>query len=651
MVEKLEKILSTSGERNFLLNLIKFGRRDFGDPITFIDFLTEAVNTNPIIKEKLIEQINPVFRNIYMQKFMTDYKIFSDDKLITLFFRQIGNKLLPQISDDQTLLSLANEVLYSKENHNFVKMIPVDRWLKFYEALFNNDTVICNKEYVKKQIRDGAIILIDRIIGGASDAEVFKMSYIKSIEENPFQKLTRNLIKTLQDHEIIDPDKIKELEHQIRLCQIYLDNIIDQKEKKGISLRITIKITRLRQQLERISVLLDALYLLDTQSLAYAMANITKNWLGFYSPKSNVTNSFQSTLYVVIFLVTWHNRQTGEKYITSTSKEYLHMFYSAAGGGFLVAILCFIKTQMSMGLHTPFIQALMYSFNYAWGFIAIYLMHWTLATKQPAMTAATLAHALNQDEKSASDYKEFGLFFTRLFRSQFIAFIGNVFAVFLVAVSIYYLLSNFTSIEIINQHKAEGFRDELVNLDFTIFWYASIAGIFLFLSGLASGIMENYTRFHNIPERLYNHPLFKFVSESRRRKWVDWYEDKIGGIAGNAFLGLCLGSAFLVGNFLGIPFDIRHITFSGGNYAIALSYFNFDISWKDFLTGFAGIFGIGIFNFLVSFSLSLWIAMKSVNVPTREMGKILYSALKLFIKNPVSFFLPVRLKEKNIKSH
>jgi site-specific recombinase len=107
-------------------------------------------------------------------------------------------------------------------------------------------------------------------------------------------------------------------------------------------------------------------------------------------------------------------------------------------------------------------------------------------------------------------------------------------------------------------------------------------------------------------------------------------------------LGLCLGSAFLIGNFLGISFDIRHITFSGGNYAIALCYYNFDIPWQDFLLGFVGIFGIGIFNFLVSFSLSLWVAMKSVDVPTRETGKILYSALKLFIKNPVRFFFPIK---------
>ncbi|MCT6869899.1 site-specific recombinase Gcr [Apibacter sp.] len=642
MEDNLKKILDTREERNILLSILKYGRKNFDNSIDFIDHITQMLYKNPSIKEKFIERLVPLFRNIYMQKFITDFGIFTNDKLISLFFRQIGNKLLPQISDDQTLLSLANEVLYSNVNHNFLKLIPLDRWQKFYEVLFSDDVVICNSGYVKKQIREGALILIDRVVGGAADPEVFKMSYIRNIEENPFQKLTSRLIKILQDHEFIDLDKINVLCEQIKLCKIYLDNIIDQKESKGISLAITIKVTCLRQQIDRILILINALYLLDNKPLSLAMANLTKKLLGIYSTKSSVTNSFQSTLYVVTSLVTWHNRQAGEKYITNTSKEYMQMLYSAMGGGFLVAILCFIKAQIGMHTYTPFIQALLYSLNYSWGFVSIYLIHWTLATKQPAMTAATLAHALNQDEKSASDYKEFGLLFTRIFRSQFIAFIGNVFAAFIVGIGLYYLLSYFTGIELINLHKATDFRDEVVHMDYKIFWFASIAGIFLFISGLISGITENYTRYHNIPERLYNHPLLKrFIKEKRRRNWVNWYNNKIGGISGNVFLGICLGSAFLIGNFLGIPFDIRHITFSGGNYAMALSYFNFNISCTDFILGFIGIFGIGLCNFLVSFSLSLWVAMKSVNVPTKEMGKILYSALKLFIRNPARFFLPI----------
>jgi site-specific recombinase len=40
--------------------------------------------------------------------------------------------------------------------------------------------------------------------------------------------------------------------------------------------------------------------------------------------------------------------------------------------------------------------------NYAIGFIIVQLLHFTIATKQPAMTAARIAAALHQQEKSGS---------------------------------------------------------------------------------------------------------------------------------------------------------------------------------------------------------------------------------------------------------
>ena len=249
----------------------------------------------------------------------------------------------------------------------------------------------------------------------------------------------------------------------------------------------------------------------------------------------------------------------------------------------------------------------------------------------------------NQEGKEPNDYKEFGLLFSRLFRSQFISFMGNIGAVFPLTILFFYLLTHFLGFEVIDTHKALEFKDELITWDWKIFYFSAIAGVFLFLSGMISGMTENYNHYNKIPERIFNHPLLKrFAKEKNRKKFAHWYDRRMGGIIGNAFLGICLGCAFLIGEFMGVPFDIRHITFSAGNYALALCHFKFDITWRAFLVGFAAVFSIGIINFLVSFSLSLWVAMKSVNIPTKEIGKILYSTLKLFIKNPVRFFIPVK---------
>jgi len=75
---------------------------------------------------------------------------------------------------------------------------------------------------------------------------------------------------------------------------------------------------------------------------------------------------------------------------------------------------------------SEFFHAIMYAFNYAMGFVMIYLMNFTLATKQPAMTAAAMAKAISDEDSSKRNYTEFAHLVSRLVRSQFIAFIGNV---------------------------------------------------------------------------------------------------------------------------------------------------------------------------------------------------------------------------------
>ncbi|MNL70358.1 Site-specific recombinase [compost metagenome] len=70
------------------------------------------------------------------------------------------------------------------------------------------------------------------------------------------------------------------------------------------------------------------------------------------------------------------------------------MFRTALGGGFVVGILCIIKILLSKVDTSFFGYAFIYSMNYAFGFIAIYILGFTLATKQPAMTASALIKSL-----------------------------------------------------------------------------------------------------------------------------------------------------------------------------------------------------------------------------------------------------------------
>ena len=407
-------------------------------------------------------------------------------------------------------------------------------------------------------------------------------------------------------------------------------------------MKVASKINRLQQQLVRLQTILNSYNELRLHGIISFYSLATKKWVEFYAPKNFMSNQLGSTVYLITFLVTYHNGKTGEKYITQTAKEYNKMFWTACGGGFIVSFLCFIKTGIG-NIHdtSPLFKAFFFSINYAVGFCTIYLTHMTLATKQPSMTAARLARSLVPTSGSELNVKDFTTLFAQLVRSQMIAFLGNVVAGFVVSLGIFYLLNEILGLEVLKYSKAYHYWEEVVTMDWHIFYFGAIAGVFLFLSGLISGITINNQRFHNIPERIYNHPILKkSFSERRRRRISNWFEKNMGGVVGNVAFGFMMGCAFLIGDFTGQPFDIRHITFVSGNFAIGIGGMGYHFDIGPMIIGFIAIFMVGWSNFLVSFILSLLMAMRSNNIPFYKIFTMISHTLKAFFRNPLPFFIP-----------
>ncbi|NHW58620.1 site-specific recombinase, partial [Escherichia coli] len=150
----------------------------------------------------------------------------------------------------------------------------------------------------------------------------------------------------------------------------------------------------------------------------------------------NFSELFADSTLQLSHLITTHTAQAGTHYIAFNYKQYMDMFKKAAGGGIIVGFLCVLKMLYSYSNGSEFTNAFLYSFNYAMGFVLIYLLHYTLATKQPAMTAATMAKVLSEDKNTSKNYTDFADLVSKLFRTQFIAFVGNVLLAFPVALLI-----------------------------------------------------------------------------------------------------------------------------------------------------------------------------------------------------------------------
>jgi site-specific recombinase len=119
------------------------------------------------------------------------------------------------------------------------------------------------------------------------------------------------------------------------------------------------------------------------------------------------------------------SRRDGEHYITRDAPELRAMLASAAVGGAITAGTVMVKLNV-VGHGLPlFVEGFLSSLNYAISFVAIYLLHGTLATKQPATTATVLAAKLNAPIHHGK-LRDFVSEVAALVRSQVAAIVGNL---------------------------------------------------------------------------------------------------------------------------------------------------------------------------------------------------------------------------------
>jgi site-specific recombinase len=103
-----------------------------------------------------------------------------------------------------------------------------------------------------------------------------------------------------------------------------------------------------------------------------------------------------------------------------------------------------------------------------------------------------------------------------------------------------------------------------------------------------------------------------------------------------------LGVTGTLGYLLGLPLDIRHVTFSAANFSTALVALDHHVSWQLAATSVAGFLGIGAVNLLVSFSLALWVALRARKIRFNHGIRLLKALGRRFLAAPIDFFIGPR---------
>ena len=606
------------------------------------------LKNNEEIKNNFRDYLFILFSNKSFAKALTDANILSENAFFPELKKRISYKFLPPVEGENTISYIISKVLFNpKSDSDYIKNIKPEDGSEFFKLMEIENISTLPK--VKKELLISANILALRSVGNALEAGITKMVPEYKNFDNPFVALQSELdsligrFKKDKDLQIDSKDiDYKQIKIYLQQCLDFVDKAFKNACKFGISSKINQSLLKIRQQLKRIQDIIPILVVDTEEDILTNSKNLVSNTLKYNSHRNNIRELIDDSTRLISHLITSHTAETGTHYIATSPKEYLKMFWKASGGGIIVGFLCIFKMMMSYSHGSEFSHAVLYSLNYAFGFIIIYLLGFTLATKQPAMTAATMAKVLSDESSSEKNYKEFANLVAKLSRTQFIAFVGNVLWSFPVALAIIYgmdwfLEKNFAAV------KADKLLKDLNPIESKAILHACIAGFFLFISGIISGNISNSSIFNQIPERISQSPfLNQVIGAKNSKKLSDFYTKHWAGIISNFWFGIFLGVIAPLGVFLGLDLDIRHITFSAGNFALALYGKGFDIDTYTFVISLVTIFLIGAFNFIVSFGLSMLLAFRSRKVNFGELTIIYKTILKYFIKNPLRFFIPLK---------
>ena len=606
------------------------------------------LKNNKEIKNNFRDYLFILFSNKSFSKALTDANILSENAFFPELKKRISYKFLPPVEDENTISYIISKVLFNpKSDSDYIKNIKPEDGSEFFKLMEIENISTLPK--VKKELLISANILALRSVGNALEAGITKMVPEYKNFDNPFVALQSELdsligrFKKDKDLQIDSKDvDYKQIKIYLQQCLDFVDKAFKNACKFGISSKINQSLLKIRQQLKRIQDIIPILVVDTEEDVLTNSKNLVSNTLKYNSHRNNIRELIDDSTRLISHLITSHTAETGTHYIATSPKEYLKMFWKASGGGIIVGFLCIFKMMMSYSHGSEFSHAVLYSLNYAFGFIIIYLLGFTLATKQPAMTAATMAKVLSDESSSEKNYKEFANLVAKLSRTQFIAFVGNVLWSFPVALAIIYGMDWFLE-KNFAVAKADKLLKDLNPIESKAILHACIAGFFLFISGIISGNISNSSIFNQIPERISQSPfLNQVIGAKNSKKLSDFYTKHWAGIISNFWFGIFLGVIAPLGVFLGLDLDIRHITFSAGNFALALYGKGFDIDTYTFVISLVTIFLIGAFNFIVSFGLSMLLAFRSRKVNFGELTIIYKTILKYFIKNPLRFFIPLK---------
>ena len=631
--------------------------------INRLQLLLDVVQARPELQTRLRQWWHQLLHIVDAASLLADFGFAQRSAFVSELTERIRLKLLPATPETTDAAVLFSLVLHTEFDQLWLAELDEATLARIADLLQTpdiGDNAHTHSTYWQNTVLDAITFCVGHIRASGYAPELRTRMSPAALLERPFHQLDTDLdvlrssfMASLQPHDSATSEvliaAVTQFRDRLDACRQAAGTVYTHLDEHGISVSLVFRLREMRARVLRIRELLDCL--LSDRPNSYT-AKLLSHLVKIGVHRRSVRDLITSNTTLLAAKMADRSAETGENYITRNRAEYWDMLRKAGGGGSMVAITILAKYMLLAVGFSAFWGGFFGGVNYALSFIAIQLLHWTLATKQPAMTAPAMAVKL-KDLTAANAIDAFVDEVTHVVRSQFAAVVGNLAMVFPCVLLISYGMQYMWGQPLIDQKEAHHALESLSLWGPTAL-FAAATGVVLFVSSIFAGWAENWFVLHRLDSAMRYNPRFTTVlGAARADRWALFMRKNISGFAASVSLGMMLGLIPAISSFLGFGLELRHVTLSTGQIAAACASYGLDV-WNmpelrsALLWACAGILAIGPLNVGVSYYCAFRLALRAHNVSTGERVRIRQAIWARVRSAPLSFLWPPKDAQKSM---
>jgi site-specific recombinase len=608
--------------------------------------LVELLEGDAELRQRVQQSLEAMLAQLDSLSVFAETGLPSVHSFPTEIMQRLIAKLVPSAREDSDARKLMIH-LYSSERYakQFAALSP-----EIFERIVSVLASADAPEFWQRQERDleeAMRLVAARISGLGLQPEMRERSTASGIAHSPFYELvhtTEEMVAPSSPE--TGPAALDGWKQVVARCRAEMEVVYEHMESAGISVELVFDLKTIQACLVRMEAITKVLTATESHELLAAVQALLDRLIEGNISDKQISSLLRENLNLLARKVVDRTGDTGEHYIANSKPEYWLMWRAAIGGGLLTVFTAAVKLRIIEAHLPPFVEGFASGTNYAVSFVLLQVFGLVLATKQPATTAAAFARII-RDNRGAQRSSKLTDFVARITSTQLAAAIGNVVAVSAGAVLFEMLWRVIFRESYLPELSATHVYETLNPFGSGTALYAIETGVILWLAALAGSWIENAAVYYRLTQALAQHPVGLRLGEAFSRKMSRVVKHNIGGWATSIVLGYLLGFTPVLGEFFGLPLDVRHVTLSSGTLALAGARFGTaSLGDRWFYHAVVGIAVIFVLNLFVSFTIAAFVALRAYDVGPREQWSILRFLVTGAIRSPLRFIVPMYDEEQ-----